>query len=237
MPRIVDSEGQHALALAADLGEERVVGVHDQRRPFGQVVDGASPALGDELELSVAVELVTKEVPERDDMWSRSPDRLGKRTLVHLEQAKVGLATRHEGRRKPGEEVRPCAVPGEPVLGTEDLRGHRRRGRLPVRGGDERHAGGEPCRERVDGARIELPEELPGQRRAATAPGRARDCADSPCRDRLERRGGLPSATRVAEWGRPVCSGLLADFTERSKLLAGWPARALASEPRAHRRE
>ncbi len=190
VPGIIDSECQHALALSADLGEERVVGVHNERRPFGQIVDGASPALGDELELSVAVELVTKEVSERDHVRSRSPDRLGKRTLVHLEQAKLGIATRHEGRGKPGEEIRARPVPGEPVLVTEDLRRHRRRGRLPVRGGDQRHAGGEPGRERVDGARIELPEELPRQRRAATAPGRARDRTDSTCRDRLDGEAG-----------------------------------------------
>jgi hypothetical protein len=62
----------------------------------------------------------------------------------------------------------------EHVPWTENLRCHRRRRRLAVRGGDERRARGQPVGEPVDRPRIELPKQLPGNRRPAAAAGQTR---------------------------------------------------------------
>ena len=80
----------------------------------------------------------------------------------------------------PGDEVRAGGVVGEPVARAEDLRGHRRGRRLAVRRRDQHGALRQPRGEPVDRARIELPEELSGHRRAAAAacdPGEGADRA------------------------------------------------------------
>ena len=56
-----------------------------------------------------------------------------------------------------------------------------------------RQAGGE----RVDGARIELPEQLARQVRAATAAGRARQSADGSRGHGLERKAGTHPGERI----------------------------------------
>ena len=77
------------LAPVGELGDERVVGVDDERRRVGERGDRRAPALGDVLELAVAVELVAKEVAERHDPRADAPHHLGQRELVDLEQARA----------------------------------------------------------------------------------------------------------------------------------------------------
>ena len=109
----------------------------------------------------------------------------GQGELVDLEQAQIGIGRGEEGGGDAGGEVGAGVVPGEPVAAAEDAREHRARRRLAVRRGDDRDAGRQLGRERVEGAGIDLPEELPGQRRAATAPDGTREAPDEPGGRRL----------------------------------------------------
>src|SRR5262249_59059580 len=124
-------------------------------------------------------------------------------------------------------------VPGEVVTGPEDRGGHGRRRRLRVGGGGGGDSGREGGRERVDGVRIELPEELCGHRRAAAAAGRPRQPADRARGPHLEPE---PNAHRGERTGRneDVCSRLLAESVGRSKLLAQMarPRSKKGSKPR-----
>src|SRR3990170_8290508 len=86
---IVDPEAKSALATARESGEERVVHVDDGLRALRQRRDGGPPALGDELELPVAVELVAEEVPEADGPRRELPRDLRESGLVDLEQGEL----------------------------------------------------------------------------------------------------------------------------------------------------
>ena len=61
--RVVDPEPERLGTPARDVGQEWVVGVHDRPRRGIEVGDSRAPALGDVLELAVAVELIAEEVP------------------------------------------------------------------------------------------------------------------------------------------------------------------------------
>jgi hypothetical protein len=91
------------------------------------------------------------------------------RALVDLEQPEFGSARGYERRRDPGKEVGAGSVPRQLVLLTEDTSGHRGGRRLSVgrryECTAERQLGGEG----VDRPRIQLPEQLSGQRRSAPA--------------------------------------------------------------------
>jgi hypothetical protein len=117
------------------------------------------------LELPVAVELVPEEIAEQHRARPDAPHDLRQGSLIDLEQPEPGVALRQECRGDAGDQVGAGAVPGELAPGLEDLRGHRRRGRLPVRGGDDGSAFRQPSRERIDRTGIELPQQLPRQRR------------------------------------------------------------------------
>ena len=120
------------------------------------------------------------------------------------------------------------------MLGAEDVCGHGRRGRLAVRRGVERHAERELRGKRVDGLGVELPENLPGQRRATSAAGGARESSDRPCGGRLQvqpyAQGDPFNSGEGIGWGGGTgCSELLADYSKRSKLIARWPVRGHGS--------
>ena len=63
-PRVVDAEDERARSDRGEPAELRVVAVHGQGRVRWKPLDRRAPALGDELELAVAVELVAEEVAE-----------------------------------------------------------------------------------------------------------------------------------------------------------------------------
>ena len=75
--RVVDAVAQCPLTRLGKVRHERVVGVHDEPRGGGERRDRGTPTLRDVLELAVAVELVAKEIAERDDPRSYSLDHLG----------------------------------------------------------------------------------------------------------------------------------------------------------------
>ena len=169
MPRVVEAEAQDAGTSRVEITDDGVVGVDDERRLLGKRRDRLAPALRDELELAVAVELVSEEVAEEDCPGSGARDGLGERSFVHLQEPELGAVRGDERGGDAGEEVGARAVPGEAMRGTQDPGRHRGRGRLPVRRRDECDTLPEPRGERIHRAGVDLPEELPGKRRTAAA--------------------------------------------------------------------
>ena len=161
-----------------DVSHDRIVSVDHERRLRRHGRDRGTPALCDDLELPIAIELIAEEVAESDDPRPRSRDRFGKRPFVDLEQSQIRLARGDERRRDSGEEIRARAVPGETVIASENLRRHRGRRRLPVRRRHQSDAARKPRCESIHGTGIELPEDLSGNRGAAAAPRETREAAE-----------------------------------------------------------
>ena len=166
--------------------------------PRAELRDGRPPALGDVLELAIAIELVAEEVREADDARPCASHDLWERELVDLEQAELRVARGEQGRRDPRGQVRAGSIPREPAHGGEDRARHRHGRRLAVRRGHERDARGEAARERVERGRDRA------SRRASPAawcrrPGRSHARAArriGPPRSRVASRAGIARAYR-----------------------------------------
>ena len=94
--------------------------------------------------------------------------------LIKQRQAKnpeLGASSSHERRGHARDEVRTRPVVCEPPRGLQDPGNHCCRRRFPVRRGDQCRALRKPGCEPVDRSRIELREQLSGQRRAAAGAG------------------------------------------------------------------
>ncbi len=202
-PRIVEPEDGGTCMSSGEIGDLRVVAVHHERRILRQPGDGAAPALRDELELPVAVELVAEEVCEQDRPGPDPAHHLGERALVDLEQAQLRVSRGEEGRGDAGDEVRARAVVREPEARAQDLGRHRRGGRLPVRRRHDRGAGGQPGGEAVDRSGVELREQLAGHGRAAAGARQPRESRDGARRDDLrgEGDGGAHGTERTPREG------------------------------------
>ncbi len=161
------------LAVTCEVSDLRVVCVCDDPGVRIEVADQPAPALGDELELPVAVELVAKEVPETEGAGPETPGDVGKRRLINLEQAQIGAVRREQGGRDAGQEVRSRAVVGQSQLRRQDLRDHRGSRRLPVRRRHDRRPLRQLRRESPDRARIENVQQLAGEGRATAGAGEA----------------------------------------------------------------
>ena len=92
--RVVETEGDAARAVACEIADLRVVGVDDERGVAGERVDRGAPALGDLLQLAVAVELVAEQVAEAHRPRPDPPRDVGKGALVDLEQAELARRAR-----------------------------------------------------------------------------------------------------------------------------------------------
>ena len=101
-----------------EIRHQRIVRVDDEKRLFGKASDHRPPALGDQLQLPVAVELVAEEVAETHDARPDGGGQVGQRRLVDLEQAQLGIACVDEGRRDARGEVRTGGVVGQPEAGS-----------------------------------------------------------------------------------------------------------------------
>jgi hypothetical protein len=101
MRRVVEPEPYGVLAAVREIRHDRVVGVDDERGVVGEYRDRSAPALGDDLELAVPVELVAEQVSERDHPRTETLHRLGESTLVDLEQSELGVARGDEGGTDP----------------------------------------------------------------------------------------------------------------------------------------
>jgi hypothetical protein len=96
--RVLDAEVERLGRVAAEVGDARVVRVQDEPRRASSGELG--PARGDRLELAVAVELVSEQVPEDDRArLERGGDR-GEPELVDLEEAEPRLRASSEERRR-----------------------------------------------------------------------------------------------------------------------------------------
>ena len=201
---VVDAEEQRPLAPIGESADEGVVGVRDERRGAVEGRHGVPPALGDVLELAVAVELVSEEVAEAYGAGPHAAHHLREHELVDLEQPEIGTVRCEERRGDARCQVRARVVPRQSPRRGEDRARHRRRRRLAVRRRDERHALGEPRRETVERAGIELPDELSRKSRAPASARGTREPADEPCRSGLEREPC--SHAREGSGNVPFCS-------------------------------
>jgi hypothetical protein len=185
---VVDAEDRAGgrIALAGEIADLRVVSVDDERRILGKLAHRVSPARSDELELSVTIELVAKQVAQADRTWPQPACDLRQRRFVDLEQPELCLARGQERGGDAGDEVRAGAVVGEPDPAAQDASCHRRSRCLTVGRGDERGAQWKTACQLVDRARIELPEQLPRHGRAATGADESRQPSGRPCHEDLQ---------------------------------------------------
>ena len=194
--------------LSRQVAELRVVSVHDQARVGGQLTHRLAPAPGQQLQLAVAVELVAKEVPEQDGPGPKPPGHFRQRRLVHLEEAQLRVARGEQGRSDSGDQVGARAVVGQANRWREDACRHRSGRRLPVRRRDERRPPGKASREAVDGARIELPEQLSRHCRASAGADDAGEGGRRPREQDLgrerKREAHGPHATRASPRSREL---------------------------------
>jgi len=221
--RVVDPEDECVPVFASEIADLRVVAVQDEQG-IRQLGDRVPPAGSNGLELAVAVELVAEEVSEQQCLRSQAARDLRQCALVHLEQPEGSAARAEQGGGDPGDEIRTRAVVRDPQARPQDFRHHRARRRLPVRGRDEHRPFGEPPRQAVDRARIQLPEQLSGQRRAATAAGHPGELAGDAERGGLEAErdrsahaaeASGASLVRVNSGLNPVGSGPSSPFRGR----------------------
>ena len=191
LARIVDAEhgSLRPIALSTEISDLGIVAVDHERRIGGERLHRRPPAIGDELELAVAVELVAEEIAEADRPRPQPPGNLGQRGFVDLEEAELCGARGKQGGRDAGHEVCAGAVVREPELPSQDPRGHRRRRRLAVCRRDKRGTERKPTSELVDCRRIELPEQLAGNGRAAPGASQAREASCGACEKDLQLQG------------------------------------------------
>ncbi len=198
--RVVDAVAQRPVPSLGEMSHEGVVGVDDELRRGGERRDGGAPALRDVLELPVAVELIAEEVPERDDPRPHPPHHLRERELVDLEKRRARHPEPRGGwRRPPRRDSRPsCSTPGD----TAD-RGSRASIALVVVFPFVAETSAAPEGSRAASAsiaaRVDLPEQLPGQGRAAAAPGEHATVARRGGRRTSRRSGAFPWRPSLAQ--------------------------------------
>ena len=208
-------------ALPAEVGHERVVRVEHERGGARVRGHDLRPALGDDLELAVAVELVAEQVGEQQRPRAQLADHGAEPELVDLEQAEPPSSS-----RPPRREAAASAAATPPAMfaparlctsvsprALEDGRDHGGGRRLAVRGADHRAAVRQPPAEQADRVRLQPREHLAGERRAAAAARGAHERADRlGGRDlRAEQRHGAstlsaPGRTRIVTGRSPIGS-------------------------------
>ena len=175
---VLDAEVGHALATAAEVGHERVVGVQHEARLAVQALDQLRPAVGQQLELAVAVELVAEQVGEQEQARVELVGDGRQPGLVDLEQPQLAApAARVEqrGGDAPGHVRAGAVVDHGAARSLQAGRQHRRGGRLAVGGRDQQGALVEVARHLPERARRE-PQQQPARRgRPAAAAGAAAD--------------------------------------------------------------
>ncbi len=201
---VVDAEVDGRRGVAAEVGDQRVVGVEDQA--CGRFGDDGCPPVGDRLELAVAVELVAKEVPQQDRPRVELICDLGDVELVDLEEADVGggdaaSAGLEQGRGDPAGHVRAGPVVDDVELGLLHHAGeHPRRRRLAVGRRDDHAPVVEVAGQPGDRPAVETEEDRAGDARPAAAP-QAREAAGRPGERPLELEEHQPAggtSTRTA---------------------------------------
>src|SRR5215216_6870407 len=111
--RVVQAEDDAAGTVAPEVPHLGVVAVDDERRALIELRHGPPPALGDELELAVAVELVAEEVAQAKRTRADPTGDVGKRGLVDLEEAELSFVCGEQRGSDSRDQVRSGAVVGE----------------------------------------------------------------------------------------------------------------------------
>ena len=137
MPCVIQAEPQDFRALVSEASDYGIVRVHHERRVRRECRNGQPPPLGEELELSMPVELITEKIREHYRTRACASCGLGERSFVDLEETELRASSGDERRSDSRKKIGAGLVPGEPVLGPEDSRSHRRGRRLPVGRRDE----------------------------------------------------------------------------------------------------
>src|SRR5205823_5307122 len=106
---IVEPEDQDGITR--EVADKRVVAV-DGERHAGQAAHRRPPALGDQLELAVTVELIAEEIPEAERARPQPARDLRQRAFVDLEEPELSPAGGEQGRGDAGDEVRARRVVG-----------------------------------------------------------------------------------------------------------------------------
>ena len=208
---ILDPEVRDRAALPAEIGDQRVVGVERQRGRGRQCRHHRRPAVGDRLQLAVAIELVAEQVAEQHaSRLERGHDRVHPE-LVDLEQAElpVDLATPAGGiqqrRRDATGHVGAGAIGDHPAaLAPEDRGDHRRRRRLPVGRRDHRRAVGQSRGQTSDRVGRQTREQLARQAGAAATAGASRQPSDGPRRGDLRVERAHADAAAIVGPGVPA---------------------------------
>ena len=225
-PVVVDPEEEHAgcgcarrrrirLGDAGQVGDQRVVRVEDERAAAAPGAHHGRPAVGDRLQLPVAVELVAEEVAEQERARGELLDERPEPELVDLEQPDVAghgaPAAARGGRERGGHaarHVRPGAVVDEARAGAvEHRRHHRGGGRLAVRRTDHHAALREAPGQQPDGVRLQPGEHLAGQRGPAAAARGADERADRLGGRHLRGEQVHGASTRSARWATRTVTG------------------------------
>ena len=165
----------------------------------GSSATALAPALGDQLELAVAVELVAEEVAEADGTRPDAPQHLRQRRLVDLEEAELGAAGREEGggdARRRGSRRSGCARAGSAGAGSR--RPSRRSSSCRSSRRSTAAPGGQPGGEPVDRARVELREELARHGHSGAGADEARERGDTARGANLDGQTHAREGTRQA---------------------------------------
>src|SRR6266545_6664960 len=86
-PEVGDSRATAQLAVAPEVGNERIVGAEREFTAADQRIDQNRPLVGEALQLAVTVELVAKEVGEHEQPGAKLGSDPGEPGLVQLEEA------------------------------------------------------------------------------------------------------------------------------------------------------
>ena len=177
-PEVDDALAAALVRVAAEVGDQRVVGVEDETGPADPLGDGLRPLVGQDLDLAVAVELVAEEVAEHDQGRVELRRDLRQPGLVDLEQPLASLLLEQRGRDPPGHVRAGPVVDRRAPLGLEHGGDHPGGGRLAVGGADQGDAATEPGAEAGDRVGSEAQQDPSRQRRATAAAARPAGGAD-----------------------------------------------------------
>ena len=98
MPWVIQAETQDVRALVSKASDYGIVRVQHERRVRRECRNGQPPPLGEELELSMPVELITEEIREHYRTRPCASCGLGKRSFVDLEKTELRASSGDERR-------------------------------------------------------------------------------------------------------------------------------------------
>jgi hypothetical protein len=198
---VVDAEVERLL-VPAQVRHQRVVGVEDEMLLS---LDHLGPAIGDRVELAVAVELVAEQVAEQERAGVQGGGDARQPELVDLEQSRVPVhaaaatCRREQRGRDASGHVGAGAVVDQPgARSLQHGRCHGGGGRLAIGRGDHDRPAREPAGQLTDRIGLEAEEHATREGGAAPAPGRPRHRAGELRGGQLRAQEGQGTRTAIA---------------------------------------